>query len=47
MIRISAVFGVIGDAKFLDKVYSDPELDSDLETLIDAMEYYTQFHFHG
>lgn len=46
MFRISAAFGVLADAQFLYRAYTDPELEPDLEKLIDAMEYYTQFHYN-
>jgi hypothetical protein len=46
MFRISAAFGVLADAQFLYNAYTDPELEGDLEKLIDAMEYYTQFHYN-
>eukprot|EP01129_Flabellula_baltica_P017588 TRINITY_DN9792_c0_g1_i1.p1 TRINITY_DN9792_c0_g1~~TRINITY_DN9792_c0_g1_i1.p1 ORF type:complete len:320 (-),score=90.58 TRINITY_DN9792_c0_g1_i1:46-1005(-) len=45
MFRISAAFGILADASFLDHVFQDPEIEPDLEKLIDAMEYYTQFHY--
>jgi len=46
MLRISQTFAAIANREFLDHVYSDPELEGDMEKLCDAMEYYTQFHFH-
>lgn len=46
MIRITQTFSAIANRDFLSKVYQDDELEPDLENLIDAMEYYTQFHFH-
>jgi len=46
MFRISAAFGILADAQFLNHVYTDPEMETDLEKLIDAMEYYTQFHYN-
>jgi len=44
--KISSAFGTIADAKFLQKVFFDDELDDDLSKLIEAMDYYTQFHFN-
>jgi len=46
MIRISATFASIANRNFMEHVYADAELEPDLEKLIDAMEYYTQFHYH-
>jgi len=46
MIRISSSFASIANKDFMEHVYADPELEGDLEKLIDAMEYYTQFHYH-
>jgi len=44
--RISSAFGTIADAKFLQRVFYDEQLDDDLGKLIEAMDYYTQFHFN-
>jgi len=46
MLRISQAFGCIADVKFLMTVFNNDELEEDLDKLIDAMEYYTQFHYH-
>jgi len=46
MLRISAAFGCIADVKFLSTVFADDTLEGDLDKLVDAMEYYTQFHYH-
>jgi len=46
MLRISAAFGCIANGKFLNTVFRDDNLEADLDKLIDAMEYYTQFHYH-
>jgi len=43
--RLSSSFGVLADAKFLSRVFSDDTFDEELEKLVDAMEYYTQFHY--
>eukprot|EP01120_Amphizonella_sp_Union-15-10_P004836 TRINITY_DN1559_c0_g1_i2.p1 TRINITY_DN1559_c0_g1~~TRINITY_DN1559_c0_g1_i2.p1 ORF type:complete len:383 (+),score=98.71 TRINITY_DN1559_c0_g1_i2:76-1224(+) len=45
MFRISSTFGYLGNAEFLEKVFKDQALEEELEKLIDAMEYYTQFHY--
>jgi len=45
LFRISSAFGTLADAKFLSRVFSDESLEEELEKLIDAMEYYTQFHY--
>jgi len=42
---INSSFGVLADAKFLSRVFSDEKYDEELEKLVDAMEYYTQFHY--
>jgi len=46
MLRISAAFGCLANEKFLNTVFRTAELEPDLDKLIDAMEYYTQFHYH-
>jgi len=46
MLRVSAAFGCVANEKFLNTVFRDPELEGDLDKLMDAMEYYTQFHYH-
>eukprot|EP01125_Pyxidicula_operculata_P005816 TRINITY_DN2030_c0_g1_i1.p2 TRINITY_DN2030_c0_g1~~TRINITY_DN2030_c0_g1_i1.p2 ORF type:complete len:346 (-),score=105.66 TRINITY_DN2030_c0_g1_i1:2005-2997(-) len=46
MIRISAAFGCLANEKFLNTVFREPELEMDLDKLVDAMDYYTQFHYH-
>jgi len=46
MLKISSAFGCIADANFLVMVFLSPQLEPDLDKLIDAMEYYTQFHYH-
>jgi len=45
LFKISSSFGCIADAKFLLKVFEDITLEEELEKLIDAMDYYTQFHY--
>jgi len=46
MLRISSAFGCIANADFLMTVFRNELLEEDLDKLIDAMEYYTQFHYH-
>jgi len=46
MLRISSAFGCIASADFLMVVFRNDQLEEDLDKLIDAMEYYTQFHYH-
>jgi len=46
MLRISSVFGSIASADFLFPAFKNPSSEEDLDKLIDAMEYYTQFHYH-
>jgi len=46
MLRISSAFGCIANADFLMTVFKNDNLEDDLDKLIDAMEYYTQFHYH-
>jgi len=46
MLLIAQCFGCIADVKFLTTVFKHDDLEEDLDKLIDAMEYYTQFHYH-
>jgi hypothetical protein len=46
MFRLQNTFGYLSNAEFLQKVFLDSTLDNEVEKLIDAMEYYTQFHYH-
>jgi len=46
MLRISSAFGCIANVTFLTTVFQNDQLEEDLDKLIDAMEYYTQFHYH-
>jgi len=46
MLRISSAFGCIANSDFLMTVFKNDNLEEDLDKLIDAMEYYTQFHYH-
>eukprot|EP01130_Rhizamoeba_saxonica_P005459 TRINITY_DN2184_c0_g1_i1.p1 TRINITY_DN2184_c0_g1~~TRINITY_DN2184_c0_g1_i1.p1 ORF type:complete len:334 (+),score=90.03 TRINITY_DN2184_c0_g1_i1:378-1379(+) len=45
VLRLSSAFSVLADTAFLERVFTDEELENELEQLIDAMEYYTQFHY--
>lgn len=45
MFRLAATFGYLGSLRFLEKTFTDDELDEELEKLVDAMEYYTQFQY--
>jgi len=46
MLRISAIFGSVASVEFLFPAFKSPSSEEDLDKLIDAMEYYTQFHYH-
>jgi len=46
MLRISSVFGSVAHSEFLYPAFKNPSSEEDLDKLIDAMEYYTQFHYH-
>eukprot|EP01123_Difflugia_compressa_P009165 TRINITY_DN294_c0_g1_i6.p1 TRINITY_DN294_c0_g1~~TRINITY_DN294_c0_g1_i6.p1 ORF type:complete len:351 (-),score=91.84 TRINITY_DN294_c0_g1_i6:294-1346(-) len=46
MLRISSTFSIIANSEFLNSVFRNDGLEGDLDKLIDAMEYYTQFHYH-
>jgi len=46
MLRISSIFGSIANGEFLYPAFKNPSSEEDLDKLIDAMEYYTQFHYH-
>jgi len=46
LFRISSAFGTLANAKFLHRVFRDEALTEELEKLVDAMEYYTQFHYN-
>jgi len=47
LFRISSVFGTISDYQFLETVFADQVLEEELDKLINAMEYYIQFHYHN
>jgi len=46
MLKISETFGVLTNETFLNTVFRNQALEPELDKLIDAMEYYTQFHYH-
>lgn len=46
MFRLAATFSHLGSASFLEKAFADQTMEEELEKLIDAMEYYTQFHYN-
>jgi len=46
MLKISETFSVLSNEKFLNSVFRNQTLEPELDKLIDAMEYYTQFHYH-
>jgi len=46
MMRLTSVFGTVGNLKFLETIFYNDSIEDDLEKLIDAMDYYTQFHYH-
>eukprot|EP01127_Copromyxa_protea_P018255 TRINITY_DN56_c0_g2_i1.p1 TRINITY_DN56_c0_g2~~TRINITY_DN56_c0_g2_i1.p1 ORF type:complete len:322 (-),score=88.49 TRINITY_DN56_c0_g2_i1:67-990(-) len=46
MMRLTSVFSTVGNLKFLETIFYDDSIEDELEKLIDAMDYYTQFHYH-
>jgi len=46
MMRLTSIFGIVGNLKFLETIFYDDSIEDELEKLIDAMDYYTQFHYH-
>jgi len=46
MLKISETFSLLSNEKFLNEVFRNQSIAPELEKLIDAMEYYTQFHYH-
>jgi len=46
MLKISETFSLLSNEKFLNEVFRNQSIEPELEKLIDAMEYYTQFHYH-
>jgi len=46
MMCLTSIFGTIGNLKFLETIFYEDSIEEELEKLIDAMDYYTQFHYH-
>eukprot|EP01126_Amoeba_proteus_P011662 TRINITY_DN1474_c0_g1_i1.p1 TRINITY_DN1474_c0_g1~~TRINITY_DN1474_c0_g1_i1.p1 ORF type:complete len:305 (-),score=72.94 TRINITY_DN1474_c0_g1_i1:69-983(-) len=46
MMSLTNIFSTIGNLKFLETIFYDDSIVDELEKLIDAMDYYTQFHYH-
>jgi len=46
MMKLTSVFSVVGNLKFFETVFYDDSVEDELEKLIDAMDYYTQFHYN-
>jgi len=44
LFKISQSFGCIADSLFLERVFQDESMEEDMEKLVTAMEYYSQFH---
>jgi len=45
MIRLTSIFQTVANVKFLETVFYNESVEQELEKLIDAMDYYTQFHY--
>jgi len=45
MMRLSSIFSTVANVKFLETVFYNDSVSDELEKLIDAMDYYTQFHY--
>jgi len=45
MMRLSSIFATVANVKFLETVFYNESVSDELEKLIDAMDYYTQFHY--
>lgn len=45
MFRLASTFSFLGSASFLGKAFEDPAVEADVEKLVDAMDYYTQFNY--
>jgi len=46
MLKISETFSLLSNDAFLNEVFRNQGIENEMEKLIDAMEYYTQFHYH-
>jgi len=45
MMRLASIFATVANVKFLETVFYNESVSDELEKLIDAMDYYTQFHY--
>jgi len=45
MMRLASIFSTVANVKFLETVFYNESVEDELEKLIDAMDYYTQFHY--
>jgi len=45
MMKLSSIFATVANVKFLETVFYNESVEDELEKLIDAMDYYTQFHY--
>jgi len=45
MMRLASIFATVANVKFLETVFYNESVEDELEKLIDAMDYYTQFHY--
>jgi hypothetical protein len=45
MFRLASTFSFLGSSSFLGKAFEDASVEADVEKLVDAMDYYTQFNY--
>lgn len=45
MFRLTSIFSTVANLKFLETVFYNDSVENELEKLVDAMDYYTQFHY--
>jgi len=45
MMKLGSIFATVANVKFLETVFYNDAVSEELEKLIDAMDYYTQFHY--
>jgi len=45
MMKLASIFQTVANIKFLETVFYNESVADELEKLIDAMDYYTQFHY--
>jgi hypothetical protein len=45
MMKLASIFQTVANVKFLETVFYNDSVSDELEKLIDAMDYYTQFHY--